>query len=381
MPPPIEPATASFMARPIPFLPWGSPLASAPPPNPRVAARTTGQVPDMSAIATAFLLALALSAALLALLARVLPPDFLAATVNDRTNHTQPARQIGGLAGGVSAVVVIGVLAILSAWTDAHMALAAGAGAALLVLTGYLDDRHDLTIRWRFLLQFIAAFAFVLALDPSARILHEAVPLHLERLLTIVFLVWVTNMTNFMDGLDLMVVSGVGVPQALLACLGLVGLASGDTAILCAVSAGALAGFAPFNTPPARIFLGDSGSLSIGFLTGATMVLLAFEHPLLAALPFLYFFVDSGSVIVLRLVKGENILKAHSTHAYQIARRAGWPVPRVTGMVALAGLICTALYGLAIASQAPMVRLAAVLAAVMVAAALVVQMRRAGARG
>ncbi len=162
----------------------------------------------------------------------------------------------------------------------------------------------------------------------------------------VVFLVWFTNLTNFMDGLDWMVVSGIGLPHALLALCGLVGLVDGDVALFCAAIAGALLGFAPANAHPARLFLGDSGSLAIGFLTGVAVLWLAERHGVAALLPFLYFLVDSGSVIILRLLRGENVLRAHSFHAYQVARRSGEAVAAIVTRISLFGVLTVALFAL-----------------------------------
>ncbi len=90
----------------------------------------------------------------------------------------------------------------------------------------------------------------------------------MERGLLVLALVYFINLTNFMDGLDLMVVSGLGVPLALLAGFSAFGLAAMGTGNFAASIAGGLAGFALFNRPKARVFLGDSGSLPIGLLSG-----------------------------------------------------------------------------------------------------------------
>jgi UDP-N-acetylmuramyl pentapeptide phosphotransferase/UDP-N-acetylglucosamine-1-phosphate transferase len=301
-------------------------------------------VSDLVAIAAPFAAAFALCFLLLALLERRLPADFLVAGINQRSNHDHPVRQIGGLA---AVPALLAVLTGAFAWTDAPIdAFAALAGCALMFVVGYLDDRHDLPVLPRFGAQFVAALLFVLALGDDVRILPAIVPLGLERAAAVVFLVWFTNLTNFMDGLDWMVVSGIGLPHALLALCGLAGIVEGDVALVCAAVAGALLGFAPANMHPARLFLGDSGSLAIGFLTGVTVLWLAARHGAAALLPFLYFLVDSSSVIVLRLLRGENVLKAHSFHAYQVARRSGETVPAIVTRVALLGILCVALFAL-----------------------------------
>lgn len=329
-------------------------------------------------IVAAFVASAVACSALLFILTRLLPADFLAAAINSRSNHTQPARQIGGLGVAPAAIATVFVAALLTQTDQLSPLLVAAAGASLLAVVGYLDDRHDLSVGVRFGAQFAAAALFVLCLPDTARILPEAFPLWLERVAAAIFLAWFVNMTNFMDGLDLMIVSGLGVPHALLMLFGLAGLASG-VPVLSAAIAGALMGFIPFNRPPAKIFLGDSGSLSIGFLAGVGVLFLAFEHPLLALLPCAYFMVDSISTILLRLSRRENILRAHSSHAYQVARRGGWAVLRVVGAIAACGLLSTALLALA-QGRTPAWQAVALAAGVGIAAALALHFRASARR-
>ena len=239
------------------------------------------------------------TAGLLAVLSRVLPADFLAAAVTARSNHSGPARQLGGLAAAPVAVAAI-TIAAFAGLGDAALAIGAAAGAILLAVLGYLDDRSDLAVGARLGGQFAAAVLLLWFLDPSLRVLQDIVPLPAERALLAVALVWWVNMTNFMDGLDLMVVAGIGVPHAVIALAGAAGLIDATPAILSAAIAGTLFGFTPFNLPPARIFLGDS-----------------------------------VSTLVLRGLRGENLFAAHSAHAYQVVRRAGRPVHSIVAEVAV----------------------------------------------
>lgn len=273
------------------------------------------------------------TATLLAGLSRLLPGAFLAAAVTARSNHAGPARQIGGLAAAPAAICAIALVALAGA-VDPPLAIGAGAAAALLTVLGFVDDRNELGAGAKLAGQFAAAILLACSLQPELRMLPGFVPLAVERALLAVALVWWVNMTNFMDGLDLMVVAGIGVPHAVLALAGAAGLVDAAPAMLSAAVAGALLGFAPFNSPPARIFLGDSGSLALGLLSGAVVLLLAARSPWAALLPFAFFLADSVSTIMLRRLRGEDILAAHSTHAYQVVRRAGRRVPSIVAEVA-----------------------------------------------
>ena len=130
--------------------------------------------------------------------------------------------------------------------------------------------------------------------------------------------------------------------------------------------AAALLGFAFFNRPPARLYLGDSGSLPLGLAAGTICVALALKADIVSALlPFGYYLIDFGSTLALRVGRHENLFQAHSQHAYQMARKAGrseWWVLRRVILVNLV-LAVTAWFSIN-ATYAVGVVLAAVLATV-----------------
>jgi len=99
------------------------------------------------------------------------------------------------------------------------------------------------------------------------------------------------------------------------------------TGSLAASIAGGLAGFAIFNWPKASVFLGDSGSLPIGLLSGLVFFRLGHDLSIWAGLIMpLFFIADATSTLFMRLAAGDNIFAAHSKHAYQVAKRTGWSV-------------------------------------------------------
>ncbi|MGU3574716.1 glycoside hydrolase [Brucellaceae bacterium C25G] len=282
----------------------------------------------------AFASALLLCIFLLGGLCRILPDTFLSARKNARSNHLIAARQIGGLALVPTILILLGLFYQYSGLSFKTIVLLEMSGW-LLWLTGLMDDRFELSVRLRLLLQLISAVLGVAALGDQFRLL-SFLPVWFEfGLLVFAMLVWI-NVTNFMDGLDLMTVSGIGIPVlwiGLFACLGLTGLSLGLVSVLIA---GALSGFAFFNRHPAKVFLGDSGSLPLGMLS--CFVFLSFANQTsvwLALILPLYYVLDASTTIFIRLRAGENIFEAHSRHAYQKARRAGLSVWQVVVTVAL----------------------------------------------
>ncbi|WP_313028780.1 glycosyltransferase family 4 protein [Brucella sp.] len=273
------------------------------------------------------------------LLSKLLPAGFLAAGFNARSNHSVAARQIGGLA-----LIPAILISLLMFGTDLgltiDLVLCLSGACLLLWIIGGLDDRFDLSVSTRFGSQFVAACLVAYGLGADFRLLPDLLPHWLEMMLIVITLVAAINVTNFMDGLDWMTVAGIGVPLAGIALLTAFRLSGMESGSIAAIAAGGLLGFAFFNRPPASIFLGDSGSFPLGLIAGTVLLLLAREtHIIVALIPPLYYVLDTGTTIILRGLAGENILKAHSKHAYQVAKRAGWSVLKVVSHVMMLNVI------------------------------------------
>jgi UDP-N-acetylmuramyl pentapeptide phosphotransferase/UDP-N-acetylglucosamine-1-phosphate transferase len=167
-----------------------------------------------------------------------------------------------------------------------------------------------------------------------------------ERFCFLVGLVWFVNLVNFMDGIDWMTVAEVVPLTATVALLGLSGTIAPSSTILAFALLGATLGFAPFNKPVARLFLGDVGSLPIGLLLGWLLLQLAGAGEIAAALLLpLYYVADASFTLVRRIVAGEPFWRAHRSHFYQRACDRGLSVGEVVGRVFLTNL---ALAGLAL---------------------------------
>jgi len=293
------------------------------------------------------------SAGCLSVLAHALPNDFVLACVSERSNHVMPARQIGGL-GVVPAVLVLLVTVGPAFGLDPLLATCLGASGTILLVTGHLDDRSDLPVAVRVAAQSVACTIAVFGLGPDFHLLANIVPREIEVPVLIIALMWFINLTNFMDGLDLMVVAGLGVPLLAVLIFALSGRVASDTGVLAGLLAGALAAFGLFNRPPARIFLGDAGSLPIGLMAGITFFKVALDtHVSTGFVLPLYFCADASVTVVMRMLAGEPIFAGHSRHAYQVARRKGWSVLHVIGWVATlnAVLALCALGGLLASGQ------------------------------
>ncbi|HEX4984466.1 MAG TPA: glycosyltransferase family 4 protein [Burkholderiales bacterium] len=240
---------------------------------------------------------------------RALPLD----QPNERSLHAVPVPRTGGIAivGGIVAAT-----ACSRAWPGPGPALLLPAG--LLALASYLDDRRALPAGARLLVHLIAAGLFLWLADVSdSLVLLAALWLAIA---------WMTNLYNFMDGADGlaggMAVIGFG------ACAAAAWQGGGPVlALLAASVACAAAGFLVFNFPPARIFMGDVGSIPLGFLAGAVGVagwhggLWPLWFPLAVFAPFV---ADASVTLARRLARGERVWQAHRQHYYQRLILAGW---------------------------------------------------------
>jgi len=249
---------------------------------------------------------------------------------NDRSLHAVPTPRTGGI--GLAAGVSAGVAVLLSfngaPPQDVIWTLVAALAVAIV---SFCDDLWTLPPLVRFILQLAAASALVFGggvvlSRVSAPIAGELGLRVAGAPLTVLLVVWIANLFNFMDGLDGlaggMAVSGFGF-------LAVVAMAADETWVggVSATIAASAAGFCLFNLPPARIFLGDVGSVPLGFIAGAMAVRMDQTRtadlwiPLLMFSPFV---VDATVVVVRRLSRGEKVWEPHRTHWYQRITLAGW---------------------------------------------------------
>ena len=185
------------------------------------------------------------------------------------------------------------------------------------------------------------------ALPVGARVL-PFVPVALERVLLVVGGAWFINLTNFMDGMDWLTVAETVPVTAALSLFWFFGSLSVPAGLVSLALLGGILGFAPFNRPVARLFLGDVGSLAIGLLLAFCLFDLASHDGLAAALMLpLYYIADSGITLIWRLRRGERLWEAHRHHFYQVAVARGMSVREVLTRVVAANL---SLVGLAAAS-------------------------------
>lgn len=247
---------------------------------------------------------------------------------NERSLHLRPVPRSGGLA------ILAGIVAGMSfvAWRfnceDGFYWLSPS--IIMVAIVSYIDDHRHVSVIIRLLVQLLAA-SLVLWGGYSVRLfevpgLGFAVSHELGALLSVLFIVWMINLYNFMDGMD-----GFAGGMAVIgfSAFALLGWWSGNAifTLLNLVVAAAAGGFLLFNFPPARIFMGDVGSSTLGLLAavfslwGSRDGVFPFWIAILIFSPFVF---DASATLIRRLLKRENILRAHKTHYYQKLVQAGW---------------------------------------------------------
>ena len=270
---------------------------------------------------------------------------------NARSSHREPTPQGGGLAVVAATIVTACAALYLSApaAVGGSPLLPVLAAVILIAVVGAADDIRSIGVVPRLLLQALAVALVIFTLPDELRI-APFLPWWIERAALVIGGSWFINLVNFMDGLDWMTVAEVVPITAALAVIGALGLLPPAETITSFALCGAMIGFAYFNRPVAKLFLGDVGSLPLGLLLGWLLVQLAGHHGLAAAILLpLYYLADATITLIRRLVNGEPVWQAHRSHFYQRATDRGFSVSQVVAYVFAVnlGLAALALFTLA----------------------------------
>jgi UDP-N-acetylmuramyl pentapeptide phosphotransferase/UDP-N-acetylglucosamine-1-phosphate transferase len=251
---------------------------------------------------------------------------------SDRGMHRVP------VPSGAGAAIVAAALVLWPLWQgeaagDSMLLLATVAALALL---SWLDDRRGLSPVLRLAAHAAAVTLLLTSLGPEQRIL-PAVPPGVERVAIGLAWLWFINLFNFMDGIDGIAGAEAVAVAAGYALVATVAGAGNPLDQLALIVAAATAGYLYWNWHPAKVFMGDTGSIALGFLLGWLMIDLACRGLWAAAviLP-LYFVADASLTLLKRLTRGEKPWQPHRQHAYQRAVLGGTPPSAVVLRTAIA---------------------------------------------
>jgi UDP-N-acetylmuramyl pentapeptide phosphotransferase/UDP-N-acetylglucosamine-1-phosphate transferase len=288
----------------------------------------SGLIPALFALPAAALVSAALIWAIRPMLLR-----HALARPNARSSHRIPTPQGAGIAVMAATLAVSCGIALWSGAAELKIPLAVFGAVLFIAMVGFADDVRSIDVLPRLVLQ-AAAIAAILLGAPGDLQIVPACPLWVERGILLLAGLWFVNLVNFMDGLDWMTVAEVVPITAVLVLLGLLGQFAASATLVAAALCGAMLGFAPFNRPVARVFLGDVGSLPIGLLLGWCLLQLAWHQQVAAALLLpLYYLLDETVTLLRRMARGEPFWAAHRSHFYQRATDNGFSVWRVIGEV------------------------------------------------
>lgn len=269
---------------------------------------------------------------------------------NARSSHSVPTPRGGGL----SIIIVLLLSAVASLFLpDAPAQLLVSLVLATLAyaLLGWQDDKHDLPASIRFLFQLLIAIFFTAwmawygMLDFTLSISGIAVIMS-----SVLWIAWMANLYNFMDGID-----GISAVETIIlgtttsywfAMSGAISIA-----IICIAVAGAALGFLRWNWSPAKIFMGDVGSLALGaFFAIIAMIGSSSLNIPFSAFLILYavYLADSGVTLLRRIIKRERWWQAHRSHFYQRAVQSGYSHAQVSLAVLVINLLLAVLASLVV---------------------------------
>jgi UDP-GlcNAc:undecaprenyl-phosphate/decaprenyl-phosphate GlcNAc-1-phosphate transferase len=267
----------------------------------------------------AFVVALTITAALIPVLVHWAPTIGLTDAPGPRKVHSIPVPRVGGLAMAVGLLLPTLITVPLTPSIRGLLL-----GLVVLLIFGTWDDRVTLGYRTKFAGQVLAAGLCMIVGNVHIGTLMIGsiivLPQSVSIFITFIFLIGITNAVNLADGLDGL---AGGLVLLCLCAIALFAAMSGSVTVaeMALIEAGAVLGFLRFNTHPARIFMGDSGSQMLGFSVGA-LALLATQgeaSPLSAALPLLLLgipIMDTLTVMLTRIRAGRSPFSADSNHLH-----------------------------------------------------------------
>ena len=257
------------------------------------------------------------------------------AVPDHRSSHSIVTPQGAGI-GWVAATLVVSVG--LVSWSGLFSREWLFLFAALVGLSflGFIDDINPLDWRKKLVAQSLLAGICLLALPRIDGPIWLQVPAFLAIAMAFITLI---NFTNFVDGID-EITAAHGIPAlAVPVALASFGILSPFQGIVAASGLGALIGFWWWNRHPARIFLGDAGSLPLGlFLAWSALLICHAGYPVAALLSITYPVLDAGLTLLRRWWSGARLTQPHRDHAFQRAVDRGLPARTVTGIVLLVSM-------------------------------------------
>ncbi len=200
---------------------------------------------------------------------------------------------------------------------------------SLLFIIGVADDIKSISIYIRLAAHLINAFYITVFIYQTTGFsgldqLTMATGVLIPSIFMILAVTWSLNSINFIDGMDLFLAFNILPGIVLFSLLSAITTFDAPISVIFLIFLAALLGFCWFNKPTASIYMGDAGTLCIGFALGSCGIFILSKYGSIAGfIPFAYIFVDTTFTLVFRIFKRHNLFQSHDQHAYQIARKRG----------------------------------------------------------
>ncbi len=269
---------------------------------------------------------------------------------DNRRMHKKPTARLGGLA------IFFGFIISVLLFADVDKELwGLAIGCSIIVILGIFDDIYALSAKFKLVFQIIAALCPVLAgirIDfirvPSFMVEYGYIGLGWFAIpVTLIWILAITNATNLLDGLDGLACGVSSISALTLLCIAII-VGESEVAFITSALAGACFGFLPYNFNPAKLFMGDTGSMFLGFVLGAASVqglfkgyaVISLAAPILVlGLPIF----DTTSAVLRRLKNHQPIMSPDRGHLHHKLIDAGFSQKRaVTTIYALCLILCVA---------------------------------------
>ena len=257
------------------------------------------------------------------------------ANPNFRTLHETSVPRGAGIV--FSSTFVLGVFVLFYFnFLSKDLFFILGFGGAMATIFGLIDDIFDIRAIHKFLIQICLSIWMLIFFDDGALFSEVGFLATIKILLFFLFIVWMINAYNFMDGIDGMAISGAFYVSFTLTLITLITNGSLELVVLFTLLMASTGAFMLFNWPPASIFMGDSGSIFLGYLFGSFILITIIKDEISLwtwLVIFGYFFADTTVTQIARIILVKNFLKPHRSHAYQNLARITGSHLKVTGWV------------------------------------------------
>ena len=258
-----------------------------------------------------------------------------------RTLHESPTPRGGGLI--FSLVFVFCILIFGGVYELSNQIFYIfGVGGFIATLFGFIDDIKNIRVKTKLIIQLFLSAWTIYWLDLGELFLLGWMPIFMIIPFILIFMVWIMNAYNFMDGVDVMAASGAIFISLTLAIVLFLTNGSVEVIYIFILLAIVVSGFILFNWPPATIFMGDAGSVFLGYIFGSLLLFTVLNNDISVWIwltVFGYFFADTTVTQIMRVILGRKWYLAHRSHAYQNLARMTNSHLKVTGGVTLYNLV------------------------------------------